>query len=324
MPEPPSSEYEAAREGAALLALPERGTLAATGPQRQKFLHGILSNAIEGLQPGQGCLAALLDVKGHLTALMRALVTPDAVLLEAPADRLARVKETLLFYKVGAPVRFEERPAALFALLGTRALDALLAAGASLDSLAAEAHAEVRLGDAPVRVCRASDLPAAGFVVHATPETAPAVEAALLAAGAAPIGRETLDLLRIEDGRPWFGPDLGEENLLHETGLLREYHSSSKGCYLGQEVIARLEARGGHVSRQVRGLRLSAATSAGATVGRDGKDVGRVTTAGVSPRFGPIALAVLHRSAFDPGTPVAVAGVPATVVAVPFLSSEPP
>lgn len=313
-----SAEYAAARQAAALFELPERAVLAASGPHRQKFLHSILSNDIEGLAPGQGRLAALMDVKGHLLALMRALVTNDAVLLELPKDRMALVKETLLFYKVGAPVRFEERKAAILGLLGPRARTTLAAAGVEAAELESEGHVEGQLGGTPVRVARASDLPASGYVVHVAPEQADAVRQALIAAGVLPVSRETLDVLRIEDGRPWYGPDVTEEHLLHETGLLREYHSPSKGCYVGQEVVARLEGRGGNVSRLLRGLRLGSAASAGEAVLQEGRVVGRLTTSGGSPRSGPIALAFLHRSAFVPGAAVLVAGKPATVVTLPF------
>jgi folate-binding protein YgfZ len=137
-----------------------------------------------------------------------------------------------------------------------------------------------------------------------------------------PISRETLDVLRIEDGRPWYGPDVTEDNLLHETGLLREYHSPTKGCYVGQEVIARLDARGGKVNKMMRGLRLSAPAQAGSTVTSEGKEVGRLTTAGISKRLGPIAMGYVHRSRFEPGTHVEVDGAPAAVVRLPFELME--
>ena len=103
-----------------------------------------------------------------------------------------------------------------------------------------------------------------------------------------PIGREALDALRVEALCPWYGPDIGEDNLLHETGLVTAVHSSTKGCYVGQEVIARLEGRGGNVNKALRGLRLTAPAAAGAVVTAAGKDAGWVTTAAVSPA-GPIA-----------------------------------
>ena len=105
-----------------------------------------------------------------------------------------------------------------------------------------------------------------------------------------------------------------EDNLLHETGLVNEYSSFNKGCYLGQEVVARLDARGGHVNKALRGLRLSVPAPKGALVLAAGKEVGRVTTSAFSPRLGPIALAYVHRSHFAPGTELEVAGAVATVV----------
>jgi folate-binding protein YgfZ len=111
---------------------------------------------------------------------------------------------------------------------------------------------------------------------------------------------------------------VGEDNLLHETGLVGEYHSPSKGCYVGQEVIARLEARGANVNKVLRGLRLEAPVARGAAVLADGKDVGVVTTAAVSPRLGAIAMAFVHRSRAEAGTAVEVAGTPATVAALPL------
>jgi folate-binding protein YgfZ len=210
-------------------------------------------------------------------------------------------------------VRFEERPTAVLAVIGPAAARALAA-----PELPNEAHLARDLGGVPVRVARASDLPAGGFVVHVAPEQADAVEMTLVSRGVVPISRETFDVLRIEDGRPWYGADVTEENLLHETGLLREYHSSSKGCYVGQEVVARLEGRGGNVNKQLRGLRLHAPAAPGDAVLREGQEVGRITSAGVSPRFGPIAFAYLHRSATAPDTTLEVGGGPASLAALPF------
>lgn len=320
-PEAVALEYRAAREGAALLDLSDRGVLAATGPQRQKFLDGILSNAVDGLAAGAGCLASLLDVKGHVTALLRVLVGTDAVLLEMPSERLTRVRETLLFYKVGAPVRFEERPVTVLGLIGPDARACLARAGATLGQLLPEQHQQIDLAGQAVCASRASDLPGEALVLHVPAAGGEAAWTELRQAGALPAGRAALDALRVEEGRPLYGIDVTEENLLHETGLLSEYHSSAKGCYLGQEVVARLEGRGGNVNKRLRGLRLAAPAAPGAVVRAGEDEVGRITTAAVSPRLGPVALAYIHRSAFAPGTAVQVDGHAATVVALPFEAS---
>jgi folate-binding protein YgfZ len=300
-----------------LIELPERGLLAVTGPQRQKLLHAVLSNDVEGVPPGAGRGAALMDVKGRLIALLRVLVAPDAVLLEANADRLERVEGLLNHYRVAAPVRFARRPAAVLALLGDGG-GVLGRAGLPLPGDERESHVTGSLSGQEVRVVRAGDLPGGGFVLHAAPEHAASVREAVLAAGASPLSREDLDVRRIEHGRPWYGPDVTEANLLHETGLLAELHSSSKGCYVGQEVVARLEGRGGNVSRRLRGLKLGALAAPGAAITADGAELGRLTTAGVSERFGPIAMGYVHRSHLAAGSRVDVGATPATVEELPF------
>lgn len=314
-----ATEYAAAREASAVVDLPGRGILAVTGPQRIKFLHNIVSNDLLSRRPGQGTLAALMDVKGHLIALMRALVTEDAVQLEMPSDRLDVVEPLLVHYRVGAPVRFARPPVIVLGLMGPRATETMRQAGAELPAeMGREDHVLTTVGGRRVRIVRAGDFPAAGYVVHASPEDAAAVREALAAAGATAVRPATLDVLRIEDGRPWYGPDIREDNLLHETGLIGEYHSPAKGCYVGQEVIARLDARGAHVNKMLRGLKLDLPVPSGTPVMQHGREVGRVTTVGVSPRVGPIAMAYLHRSANEPGTTVEVNGRPAVVAALPL------
>ena len=306
-------EYRAGREAAGLVTL-ARGTLDVSGPKRQDFLHAMLSNDVNGRRAGEGCRAASMSARGSLQAFLRVLVGANVVVLETEAERLPLVLRTLEHHKVGAPVRFATRPTTVLALVGPRAGDVLQAAGVSPLPEALESHAETRVGELPVRLVRAGDLPGGGFVLHATPEQADAVRAALEASGATAIGGEALDALRVEALCPWYGTDVSEDNLLHETGLVGALHSSTKGCYVGQEVIARLEGRGGNVNKALRGLRLGAPARPGTAVTADGKDVGWLTTCAVSPRLGPIAMGYVHRSHFAAGSAVAVSGAPARVV----------
>ncbi len=308
-----AAEYAAAREGAGLLDLSERGVLEATGPQRQKFLQGMLSHDVQGRGPGQGCLAALLTVKGHVLVLLRALVEKDAVLLEMPADRLEVVERTLNHYKVAAPVRFKARPGLVLGLVGPKAAAALRAVGAEAPPAEAEAHLLTAIDGHSVLVARASDLPGGGFVVYAALQNAASVREAL-GREAQTVGPATLDTLRVEALRPWYGYDVTEDNLLHETGLVAECASFTKGCYIGQEVVARLDARGGNVNKALRGLVLTAPVERGALVVAEDREVGVVTTAAVSPRRGPLALAYVHRSHYTDGAVVRVGDARATVV----------
>jgi len=306
-----------AREAAAHVEL-ARGVLAVSGPKRQDFLNGLLSNDIASLRPGEGRLAALMDARGHVLALMRAVVTSDTVLLEVPAERLGALHRLLEHYRVAAPVRIAPRETDVLAVLGPMAGETLARAGAELPALGPNAHAETSLAAAPVRAVRAPDLPAGALVLHVAAGSAAGVREALAAAGSEPLSPDAFDALRIEEGRPLYGVDVGEDNLLHETGLLAEYHSSTKGCYVGQETVARLEARGGHVSRELRGLKLSRPAAAGKRIDVDGREVGQITSAAVSDRLGPIAMGYVHRNHFAPGTTVVVDGAPAWVATLPL------
>lgn len=309
----PAGEYEAASDGAALVDLAERDVIVVSGPKRQSFLQGMLSNDVEGCQPGQGCRAALMTAKGGLRYLLRVLVEKDAIRLETDADRLESLVKALELYRVAAPVQFASEPRAVLGLLGLEAAEVLKGLGIEPPG-SPESHARVELAGREVVLARAGDLPGGGFVLHVAPEDAEVAWRTLAASGARPVGREAVDARRVEDLRPWYGFDITEENLLHETGLLGELHSPTKGCYVGQEVVARLEARGGNVNKTLRRLRLSAPSAPGSAVLAGEKEVGRVTTAAVSPRLGPIALAWVHRGHFEPGSELSVDGSQATVV----------
>jgi folate-binding protein YgfZ len=310
------------QDGAALLRL-DRGVLEAAGPDRQKFLQSMLTNEVLSLRPGEGRPGALLDVKGHVQALLRVLVAKDAVHLEMATDRLEPVKQTLDHYKVAAPVRFQVKATAVLALFGPQADSVLARAGDEAPAEGAEAHRDTTVDGRAVRVARAGDLPVKGLVLHVAETDAEAVRLRLVAEGALEATGEYLDALRVERGRPWYGRDVTEANLLHEAGLVIECCSFQKGCYLGQEVIARLDARGGNVNKRLRGLRLQAPGQDGATLTAAGQEVGRITTAAVSSRLGAIALAYVHRSHAEPGALVEVDGRPATVVDLPMDDALP-
>ena len=308
-----AAEFAAALDGAGAVDMAERGVLEVSGPRRLELLQGLASNDVAGRRPGHGCRAALMTAKGHLRFLLRVLVDEDVVHLETERSRLDLLQRVLEHYRVAAPVRFQATSRVVLALLGVAAPDVLKTLGVE-PPVSPEDHARVALAGQDVLVARAGDLPGGGFVLHVAPDQAATVWSALSAGGARPVGRDALDARRVEDLTPWYEADITEDNLLHETGLLSELHSPTKGCYVGQEVVARLEARGGNVNKALRRLRLSAPATSGEAVRADGKDVGLLATAAVSPRLGPIALAWIHRSHFAAGTELDVAGAAATVV----------
>ena len=306
------------RQEAGWIKLDRLSLIRVGGPQRVKFLHNLLSNDITGLTPGHSRLAALMNLKGQQVAWMRVLAEAEALICELPLEVREPVVETFAHYKVGAPVRFEKPDAVIFGLFGTKAPETMSALGFTDAPAAPETFTAVPGVSGTLRVSRGIDMPASGFTLHADAVSAGAVEEKLQSLLGDPISPAILETLRVEEGIPWHGIDVKEENLLHETGQIEIYHSSSKGCYLGQEVVARLEGRGGNVNKRFRGLKCSRTVSAGDEILADEKVVGRVTSAGVSPKFGAIAMGYVHRSHADPGTRISLAGGEAEVVSLPF------
>ena len=308
------------REGAGWTRLDRLALIRVTGPARVKFLHSLLSNDISGLGTGQSRLAALMNLKGQQMAWMRVLAESDALICELPLAVRDTVVDTFIHYKVGAPVRFDKVDAVVFGLFGNKAPEALVALGLTTLPTGVEAFTTDSLSGHQVRISRGRDLPAGGFTLHANPATAIAIGETLRVLLAEPVAPEALETLRVEEGIPWHGIDVTEENLLHETGQLAAYHSAAKGCYLGQEVVARLEGRGGNVNKKFLGLKCERTVSHGDPISAEGKVIGRVTSAGNSPEFGPIAMGYLHRAHAEPGARVDAGGVPAEVSALPFRS----
>jgi len=305
-----SREYQAARQGVALFDRSSLGKVSVTGRDRLAFLQGMLTNDVKALAPGQGVPAAFLDAHGKVTTLLVVYAAQDRVLIELPPQMTAKTLETLDHFLISEKAEFEAVDEA-YAILslqgpGARALLEGLA-GAPLD-LAPYAHIEVTIGGIPVRVINRADGPAPGFHCWVDAARAEAFRNAVLAAGAVPASAETLEVLRLEAGQPWFPQDVDPSVILPETRL-ESLVSYTKGCYIGQETVARVKYRG-HVNRALSGLVVEGdrVPEVGARVVVDGADVGRVTSAARSIALGrPIALGYVRREHFAPGTAVTIA-----------------
>ena len=301
-----ATEYERVRAGAGLLER-ERGKLLLTGDEAAEFLQGQLTNDVEGLAPGSGCYAALLTPKGKLRADMRALRGDDWIWLDTEPDALLVVLRTVETYSLGRDVRWED-------LTGMRSVLSLLgpASREALDARPPEREHAFVEGEHGLYV--ATDV---GVDVICEAGHAAAVREAL---GVDPISLETAECLRMESGRPRMGLDMDGETIPQEAGLNERAVSFSKGCYVGQETVARLHYKG-KPNRYLRGLRLSVPAQRGDELRLGDRVVGAVGSTCVSPALGPIALAVVRREA-APGDRVLVGGeeAPAEVAELPFKS----
>src|ERR687895_695906 len=287
----------------------ERGKLALSGPEAKTFLHGQVTNDIEGLEPGRGCYAAFLTHKGKMLGDLRVLDLGDELLLDTERVALQELFNMIRRYKLGSDVELHKRTLEL-ALLSLVGPDARRVAGAE-DLVEEHANRRSEIGGVPV-VLVATDV---GIDVFAPAGSKTAVAAAL---GVPEVDEAAAEVVRVERGRPRYGVDLDDGVIPQEAGLNERAVSFSKGCYVGQETVARLHYRG-KPNRHLRGLRLSEPAEPGAVLRLGDREVGRLTSAVVSPTYGPIGLALVRRQA-APGDTVAVAdaGTTAQVVELPF------
>jgi folate-binding protein YgfZ len=302
-------QYRALREGAGVVDRSSRGKLVVRGAEAAEFLESQLTNEVEGLGTGEGCYAALLDRKGHIQADLRVLrLAPEALWIDTEAAAAERLRKHLETYKIGRDVEITDVTGeqAILALIGPAAREI-----AGTGPLAPEfAHREVPLGRAV-----ATDLGVDLLVGAAEAERA---RAELRDAGAVEVTEEAAEILRVESGRPRYGVEMSEATMPAEAGIAERAVSFTKGCYIGQEPVARLHYKG-KPNRHLRGLRLSAPARRGDPIRLGERELGSVGTACISPALGPIALAIVRREA-SPGDSVAVGsdGVSAEIVELPF------
>jgi tRNA-modifying protein YgfZ len=309
---PPLSDYRTITEACGLLDRSERGKLALSGAQAKEFLQGQVSNDIEALEPGRGCYAAFLTPKGKMLGDLRVLDTGDELLLDTERVALQELFNMIRRFRVGYEAELHKRTLerGLLSLIGPEA-----AARAGAPELQEEhSHSPVSLGTVTARAIRTD----VGVDLLCSSSQTAELRTELERSGAVSVTEAAVEALRIERGRPRYGIDLDETVIPQEAGLNERAVSFTKGCYVGQETVARLYYRG-KPNRQLRGLRCSDSVSGGDAVTFEGRPVGQIGSAAISPRSGAIALALVRREA-PPGSTVAVgsAEVSAEVVELPF------
>ncbi len=321
----PAREYEAIADAAGIVFQPWVERLLVTGSDRVAFLQGMLSNDVAGLAPGSGCPALLLSEQGRTVAEMVVLAgSAESIALDGVASSLAAARTSLERFIIADDVEIAPpaRPGATFALLGPEAGTVLARLGAT-PPVAAYAHAPSDIPDDAVHVVRVPSPGVGGFVCRVPASEAAAWWSACIdRGGAVPVGVEAFDVLRVESGVAWHGRDVGADTLALEAPYEAAI-SFRKGCYLGQEVMERVTARG-HVNRKLVGVELAGddAPPPQTRLYASDRDVGWITSAVRSWRLKRVvALAYVRREHLAPGSELAAGsanGPPAIVRALPF------
>jgi glycine cleavage system T protein len=326
----PVEEHQAVRTAAGLFDFSFRAKFALTGRDAQKFLHRIVSNDIKRLAAGQGTYATLLNSQGQILADIRVYAAQDRLLVDTDADLRAKATAILRRYIIGDQVQVEPLETCSLAFEGPQAAGLLeKTLHMDLPAMREFDHFATNYAGFPVRVVRMSNTGEEGFEVWVPPKGMMGLWGAACGQapsyGMLPCGTEALESLRIEAGIPRYGAELGEDTLPLEANLMNAL-SFNKGCYIGQEIVERARSRG-HVNWILAGVAIESALppSPGEKLTFDGKDVGEITSACVSPTLQKtIALAYIRKEHVEPGTRLqTTSGAPAEVASLPFYLRPP-
>ena len=321
-------QYRTIVSGAGFRPRADRGRLRFHGADRVSFLQALVTNDLITLNSHQGAYAAYLTPQGRMVTDLHVFVRPDSIVADVPATLAAGLaaKFDALVFAEDVQVVDASAELAQISVVGGRAASLIAqAVGADADADAlAQLPVWSQLDIDGGFVVRTDDADVDSYDVVVEALRVAAVTAALESAGAIPMTTEVAEAIRVQKGRPAFGADMNTETIPLEAGLLERAISTSKGCYVGQEIIIRVLHRGGgRVARRL--VRLALASGAGAANGlspgaplsADGKDVGAITS--VAPMLdgeGLIALGYVHRDYAEDGRSFTVSAQPDTVARI--------
>ena len=298
------AEYSSLHTHAMLVDRSHRTRMSFEGDRRLDTLTGLVTNDVGGLAPGSGQYAAALTPRGKIIADVRILAREADLLVDVPVRAAAGWGAMVRKFVNPRTTKFVDRTDALadIGIFGAQSRSIVAAitglAPDTLGGLAPYAHVTVALDRGPIIVARVPDLGLEGFELFVAVESRAELWQRAIERGAVPSGLDAWEIARIEAGRPEWGIDMDESTIPQEANF-DELHAISytKGCYTGQETVARVHFRG-HVNRHLRGLTYAGTSPLplGAQLVDDaGKAVGDVRSAAISPRLGGIALAMVRR-----------------------------
>lgn len=338
----PTAEHRALRESVAVLDLSSRGRVVLLGPDRQKLLNGQVTNNVRDLKPGEGCYAALVNAKARMLADLYILALPSELLLDFEPGLSPGIMERLEKFIVADDVQVVDAAPhyGMFSVQGRHAIRVFEKLGWFADLPSKPLHHVVAsdpvLGE--LHLAHHARLGQRGFDLY-VPTGSMRTAAEQLAAAVAEFGGrycgwDALEIARVEAGVPRYGADMDESNLPPECGIEERAISYTKGCYTGQEVIARIRTYG-QVAKSMRGLRFTDTGTEpdaplperGSKLFKDGREVGYVTSAAASPILSQrIGLGYVRRECNGPGVELAVGAADgaarATITALPFVGQE--
>jgi folate-binding protein YgfZ len=298
-------EFAALVWGCGIFDSTMRGKFGVTGKDRVRWLNGMVSNNVRDLAAGRGVYSFVLNPQGHIQGDLYAYQRGESLLLDISRSQVEKLLPLLKRYIIMDDVKLADASLeiASIGLTGPKSQEVLGRAGIEAPALEPLQFVELKSGLGDVTLLRGDNSSVNSFELWLSPENAPAMYATLLQNGASQVGTASLDLLRIACGIPEYGKDIRDRDLPQETGQDRALNFT-KGCFIGQEIVERIRARGA-VHRRFGSFYVDGALpAAGTKIQSEGKDVGEVTSATLLPAdAGSIAIALgyLRREALVPG-----------------------
>ena len=310
----PADAFHAAQQTALLVARPGLGMLKVTGKTRLDLIHRMSTQDVATLQPGEGAATVLTTDIGRIIDRLILYAASDALyVLTGEENALAIGRYLLGFVFWGDDFKLEDLTTrtSIFGVYGPQAQSRLQAAGFADVDVARHHWRTAQLGSATAYVHRTDPIGGDGYFVTCTIAAAPTVAERLLAAGLVPGDEDAFDYARIAAGQPRFGRELTQEYIPLEADLWADV-SFNKGCYTGQEIIARMESRG-QLAKKLTQLRSAAPLAAGMELRAGGKRAGVVTSAADGPA-GPVALGYVRTAALKADAEFSAGDVPVTLL----------
>lgn len=307
------TDYEIVRDGGAgLIDLSAaRGRIQVSGSEATMFLNGLITNDVKNLPQNQWMPAVFPTVQGRLIGAVRVIRGSDpAFLIDTETASHDEVLKTVSKFTLAGDFKVSDVTAetALLTLQGQGAAEILQNVfGEAGSGLPQNGVVQTTWQNVPVTIIRASHTGEDGFDIFIDSSRKAELQQALEDASAQPIGEDTLEILRVEAGIARFGRDMDETNVVPETNL-DDAVSYTKGCYVGQEIIVRIKHRG-HPAKKLTGLRFETdqqVETGAAIFSKENQEIGRVTSAVVSPRRGSIGLGYVRYEYLAEGTRVVV------------------
>jgi folate-binding protein YgfZ len=315
----PRAEYRVLRSGCGIFELTWRNKIVISGKDRTRWLNGMISNNVRDLPEGRGVYAFILNPQGHILGDLYVWNRGESLLADIDTFQAQSLLGLLKRYIIMDKVELEDQQGrlAVLGLEGPQAERVIREMGIELPALDSLQFAELTWRGQPVTVARGDDGPVPHFELWAPAEVAGQLWQAAISSGAQPVGTEALEMLRVAAGTPRYGTDIRQRDLPQETGQARALNYN-KGCYIGQEIVERIRARG-RVHRMFTGFRLQSDNAAPGSKVLAGEAVGEITSVARVPSANgdaTIALGYIRREAAEKD--LLVEGKPAEVQALPF------